>query len=93
MVFTILKEEGLGLASLGKAEAEKTGRIPYAVFQVQQSAFAYGAAPDGSAHCHYTRGMLRGAYCSYLNQENVNVVESRCWGLGDVFCEFRAYLI
>lgn len=92
-IVRMLKEEGLGITSLGKAEAEKTGRTPYAVFQVLQSAFAYGAVPDGSALCHYIRGLIRGAYCAYLSQENVNVVECRCWGLGDVFCEFRVYII
>lgn len=93
LLIKAIRDEGLGIVSLEKVDKEKTERTPYAVFRVLQSAFAYGAPATGRALCNYIRGMIRGAYCSYINGENINVIESRCWGLGDVFCEFRVYLI
>jgi len=91
-----IEDEGLGIASI--MSTEKAGTIkdeiqkPYSIFRVFEST-SYGTTPNGKAMCDLIRGLIRGAYCVYLNQENLNVVETRCWGLGDVYCEFRVYML
>jgi predicted hydrocarbon binding protein len=37
--------------------------------------------------CHFERGFITGAVSSYLGKK-VTSQETRCWGLGDTFCEF-----
>ena len=88
-----LKDQGIGSAVVEKGEKERSGRTPHSVVRVYESIFSYGAVPIGSGLCSLIRGFIRGAYCKYLNAENINVEEVRCWGLGDVFCEFRVYIL
>jgi predicted hydrocarbon binding protein len=92
----VIENEGLGVPSLiplDKAEKLRDEvQKPDAIYRVLQST-SYGLVPEGKAMCDLIRGLMRGAYCAYIGRENVNVVETRCWGLGDVYCEFRVYLL
>jgi predicted hydrocarbon binding protein len=60
---------------------------------VYQSIFSYGSKFTGKKSCNFIRGLIRGATCKFLNAENVNVVESKCFSAGDVYCKFDVYLI
>ena len=92
----VIKSEGLGVpSSIPVDKSEKLRdevQKPDAIFRVLEST-SYGLVPEGKAMCDLIRGLIRGAYCAYLSRENVNVIETRCWGLGDVYCEFRVYFL
>ena len=92
-IIEYMRKSGLGVAQTMKPKKEKSGRTPYEIFVVKESAFSYGTVPVGKPVCEFIRALIRGAFCEYLNRENVSVSEVRCWGLGDVFCEFRVYLV
>ncbi|MEM3030870.1 MAG: V4R domain-containing protein [Candidatus Micrarchaeia archaeon] len=79
-VVDFLKEEGIGVAEVGGGKD--------VVFIVRESAFAYGLPPVGKPLCGFIRGLIRGAYAAFFRSESVNAVETRCWGTGDVECEF-----
>jgi predicted hydrocarbon binding protein len=92
----LIENESLGIPStLSPEKAEKINeeiQKPYSIIRVLEST-SYGIVPEGKPMCDLIKGLIRGAYCEYLGQENVNVVETRCWGLGDVYCEFRVYIL
>ncbi|MEM4389418.1 MAG: V4R domain-containing protein [Candidatus Micrarchaeia archaeon] len=79
-IVDFLKNEGIGIAEVGGG-----GDV---VFIVRESAFAYGLPPVGKPLCGFIRGLIRGAYAAFFHSESVNVAETRCWGTGDVECEF-----
>ena len=91
-VVKYIESSGLGVAEFFEPKDTKEKNL-FAVFRVYESAFSYGLPPIGKPLCNLTRGVIRGAYVSYFNQENVNVVETRCWGIGDVVCEFKVHLL
>jgi predicted hydrocarbon binding protein len=90
-LISFIKSEGLGQASLEVPEAMKGETKPYSVISVKNSACVTGDS-DGP-QCDLLKGLIRGAYCAYLNQENVNVTESRCLAQGAGPCEFRIHLL
>lgn len=93
MLCRTIEKEGFGIAMTMSPKVEESGRKAYSQFEVHGSALSYAMPPKGRAVCHLIRALIRGAYCAYLNQENVNVIETKCWGLGDPLCEFRVYLL
>jgi len=76
-----LKKEGIGIA---EASEGKDG----VVLVVRESAFAYGLPPTGKPLCGFIRGLIRGAFAAFYHSESVDATETRCWGTGDIECEF-----
>lgn len=52
-----------------------------------ESMTSAGIPPVARPVCHLERGFIAGAVAGYLGK-NVSSQETRCWGLGDTFCEF-----
>lgn len=52
-----------------------------------ESMTSAGIPPVARPVCHLERGFITGAVSGYLNKQ-VTSQETRCWGLGDTFCEF-----
>lgn len=86
-----IEEKRLGRVEFKKVKESKAV-APEAVAIVYESAFSYGIPPVNKPVCNFLRGMLRGAFASFYNSENVSVHETKCWGLGDTHCEFEIYL-
>lgn len=84
-----LKDEGVGLATFSEEKAERS-TYPAQILKLDESAFAVGMPVVNKPYCHFIRGLLRGAYVSFYELENINVKEENCWGLGDNYCQFRA---
>lgn len=88
-----IEDNNLGEVEILKPEKDDTGKVPYSSFRVYKSKFVYGLPPTGKGECFFIQALIRGAFARYLKQENINVVETRCWRKGDVFCEFNVYLL
>jgi predicted hydrocarbon binding protein len=84
-----IKELRLGIAEVSNEETKDV----YFSIVVHQSLFSYGSKYTGKKECNFIRGLIRGAVCKFINAENVNVVESKCFASGDVYCKFDVYLI
>ena len=86
-----LEENKIGRMELAKPAAGKAAS-PEAVALVYESAFSYGIPFINRPVCNFLRGLFRGAFASFYSSENVSVHETKCWGLGDLHCEFEIYL-
>jgi hypothetical protein len=86
-------ENKLGkLVNVSKAE-EMKGVPRDATLRVYECAFCAGMPPVNRHVCNFDRGFLRGAFAVWKNTETVTVKETRCWGMGDSFCEFDIYTL
>ena len=90
---SFIEKNNLGEVEIIKPEKDETGKKPLSAFRVYKSKFVYGLPPTGKSECFFIQAMIRGAFAKYLQQENINVVETRCWRKGDVFCEFNVYIL
>lgn len=88
-----IESNNLGLMEQIKSEEDETGAKPFSSFRIYKSKFVYGLPPTGKAECFFIQALIRGAFASYLEQENINVVETKCWRKGDVYCEFNVYML
>ncbi len=78
---------------VGIPEIAKENKNTYFSIIVYQSIFSYGSKFTNEKNCNFIRGLIRGAVCKFLNAENVNVIEEKCFSAGDVYCKFDVYLI
>ncbi len=88
-----IESNNLGSVEFIKIDEDEIGIKPYSSFRVYKSKFVYGLPPTGKAECYFIQALIRGAFASYLKQENINVVESKCWRKGDVYCEFNVCML
>lgn len=88
-----IESNNLGLVEVLKPEKDELGKEPFSSFRIYKSKFVYGLPPTGKAECYFIQALIRGAFAEYLKQENINVVETKCWRKGNVFCEFNVYLL
>jgi len=84
-----LKGNGIGAPSFTEETGDRT-TYPVQVLSLEESAFAAGMPVINKPYCHFVRGLLRGAYVSFYELENIEVKETSCWGLGDSHCVFKA---
>lgn len=84
-----LTDNGIGTPVFTQEKGDRTS-YPVQVLMLEESAFAAGMPVINKPYCHFVRGLLRGAYVSFYELENIEVKETKCWGLGDSHCEFRA---
>ncbi len=84
-----MKGNGIGVPSFSEEKGERT-TYPVQVLELQESAFAAGMPVINKPYCHFVRGLLRGAYVAFYELENIEVKETKCWGLGDSICTFKA---
>ncbi len=84
-----IKDEGVGTPSFSEEKDERS-TYPAIILKLEESAFAAGMPSINKPYCHFVRGLLRGAYVSFYEMENIDVKEENCWGLGDNFCQFKA---
>ncbi len=75
-------------------DAEKLGRLKVirtgekeVVLQIEEGATSAGMPDVNKPLCHFERGILAGAVSGFLGK-GTTCEETRCWGLGDSFCEF-----
>jgi predicted hydrocarbon binding protein len=59
-----------------------------AQIQVYDSAYSARMAPIGQPVCYLIAGEIAGLIETTIGEENVSVVETKCWGLGDNLCQF-----
>ena len=57
------------------------------VLQIAESATSAGMPDVNRPLCHFERGILAGAVSGFLGKDTT-CEETKCWGLGDTFCEF-----
>jgi predicted hydrocarbon binding protein len=88
-VFNYMKGHGIGVASV-RAEKDPLSGGDMWLVRVDECVFAAGITPINVTVCHFVRGLVRGAIAAFMELENVEVKEERCWGIGDTYCEFRA---
>ncbi|MEM4133911.1 MAG: V4R domain-containing protein [Candidatus Micrarchaeia archaeon] len=88
-----IEQNNLGLVEIIKPKEDEIGAMPFSSFRVYKSKFVYGLPPTGRAECYFIQALIRGAFAAYLKQENINVIETKCWRKGDVYCEFNVYLL
>jgi len=88
-----IESNNIGEVEILKIEEDQFGKKPFSSFRVYKSKFVYGLPPTGKSECFFIQALARGAFAKYLQQENINVVETRCWRKGDVFCEFNVYIL
>lgn len=84
-----LEGNGIGVPSFAAEKGDRT-TYPVQVLTLGESAFAAGMPVINKPYCHFVRGLLRGAYVSFYELENIEVKETACWGLGDSQCVFKA---
>ncbi|MCD6523105.1 MAG: hypothetical protein J7K68_05115 [Candidatus Diapherotrites archaeon] len=82
------KEQKIGIVTYKTKKDEKESNMKMYTFRVDECAVASGIPLVNKPVCHITRGLIRGAFCQFLELENVAVKETKCWGLGDTYCEF-----
>lgn len=88
-----IESSNLGEVQVIKPQKDEIGKKPFSSFRVYKSVFVYGLPPTGKAECYFIQALIRGAFARYLGQENINVVETKCWRKGDVYCEFNVHLL
>ncbi|MFQ5976486.1 MAG: V4R domain-containing protein [Candidatus Hydrothermarchaeales archaeon] len=57
------------------------------VIKSEESMTSAGIPTINKPVCHFERGFITGAIKEYLGK-NINSRETKCWGLGDLYCEF-----
>lgn len=55
---------------------------------VYDSAYSAQMAPIGQPVCYLIAGEIAGLIETTLGEEHVSVQETKCWGLGDTYCQF-----
>ncbi|MCK4327126.1 MAG: hypothetical protein KAW41_01480 [Candidatus Diapherotrites archaeon] len=76
---------------LGELECEKTKK---GLFVARVYGCAYTACPQiGEPYCHLEKELLRSAVIHFMGAFNITVQETKCWGLGDTYCEFEASML
>ncbi len=83
--------DDLGLGKLSTVEREKGSVTLEAVFRVDDCALCSGVAPVNKKLCNLTRALLRGAFAEFKHMESITANETKCWGMGDTYCEFEVY--
>lgn len=61
------------------------------VLKSEEGMTSSGIPNLGKAMCHFERGFISGAISGFLGRK-VTSEETRCWGLGDTYCEFVMHL-
>lgn len=80
------------LVAVAPADSSKSATKD-ATLRVYECAFSAGMPPVNKRVCNFERGFLRGAFAKWKNTETVAVKETKCWGMGDAFCEFDIYTL
>lgn len=83
-----IQKENIGITSFG-IEQDPASQYDIQIIRVDQCAICSGTPVVNEPLCHFLRGFIRGAYSAYLELENIAVKETRCWGFGDTYCEFK----
>ncbi len=89
LIKRVFLEKGLGVVE--EMKPEKSAITIEAVLRVKECAFCSGVAPVNKKLCNFSRGLIRGAFAEFKKMESVTVNETKCWGMGDDYCEFEVY--
>jgi uncharacterized protein len=77
-----IRDNGIGLAEIRQSTPDRVDVV------VHESAPAAGTRAMGRNLCHYQAGLFAGMF-ELLRGQPALAKETRCWGLGDRYCEFR----
>ena len=80
-----MRELGVGILSVTKADLENH----LIVLQVNECITCAGIPAVDKTVCDFEAGVVSGILGAFL-ETSVTVVESKCWGAGDQYCEFEA---
>ena len=80
-----MRELGVGILSVTKADLDNH----LIVLQVNECITCAGIPTLDKTVCHFEAGLVSGILGVFL-EAPVTVVETRCWGTGDQYCEFEA---
>jgi uncharacterized protein len=80
-----IRENGIGVPEVRQSMPDRVDIV------VHESAPAAGSRPMSRPLCHYQAGLFAGVY-EVLTGKPALAKETRCWGLGDRYCEFRVDL-
>lgn len=80
-----IRENGIGVPEIRQSMPDRVDIV------VHESAPAAGSRPMARPLCHYQAGLFAGVY-EVISGKAALGKETRCWGLGDRYCEFRVDL-
>lgn len=80
-----IRENGIGIPEVRQAMPDRVHIV------VHESAPAAGSQPVSRPLCHYQAGLFAGVY-EVMSGKPALAKETRCWGLGDRYCEFQVDL-
>jgi len=81
-IFNEIRENGIGVPEVRQTMPDRIDIV------VHESAPAAGSRPMSRPLCHYQAGLFAGVY-EIMTGKPALAKETRCWGLGDRYCEFR----